>query len=227
MTASTPQKYGISHWAARPMAALFAFGYFAAATSVGVLLSLTPDEQSTGGLPGPESTSWPTQYPTVTTTTRTTRPTTPTTTPAVPPDYRAVTGSYQLKTVVPMGWTVSAGSVPTVQVANDPADARREIRFGGAPPETTGTTLSDRIGEAADKSTLPDYQKTAVQPSSFHGYPAMLWDFQFTKEGVRRQVSAFYWEAQNVEYVIYASTTPDDWPAVQAVVQTMKDRARP
>jgi hypothetical protein len=209
------------------LAALFSFGYLATATSVGVLLSLTPDEQSAGPTANSTFTAQPTRYPAIATTTRPQRTTTTTTTPAVPSGYRAVKGSFQLSTVVPADWTVAAGSVATVQVATDPSDARREIRFGGAPPEGAGTDLADRITKAADENTAPDYRKTSVEPSTFHGYPAMRWDFEFAKNGVRRQVSAFYWEAQNVEYVIYASTTPDDWTAVQAVVQTMKDSARP
>jgi len=227
MTASNPQKYGISRWAARPLAALFAFGYFATATSVGVLLSLAPDEQSTGPVPSTTFPAQSSQYPTITTTTTPPRTTTTTTTPAIPSGYRAVTGSSQLSTVIPENWTVTAGSVPTVQVATDPVDPRREIRFGGAPPEGAGTDLAGRITKAANESTATDYRKTSVEPSTFHGYPAMRWDYEYSKNGARRQVSAFYWEAQNVEYVIYASTSPDDWSVVQAVVQTMKDRARP
>lgn len=227
MTAANPHKYGIDRWGARPLAALFAFGYFTIAGSVGVLLSLTPDEQATGPTALPTYPAQPNQYPVLTTTTRTQRATTTTTTPSVPSGYREVTGSFQLSTVVPANWTVADGSVATVRIATDPSDPRREIRFGGAPPEGSGTDLEGRITKAAAENTAPDYRRTAVEPGTFHGYPSVRWDFEFSKNGVRRQVSAFYWEARNVEYVIYASTTPDDWSAVQAVVQTMKDRARP
>ena len=227
MPTSAPQKYGIGHWAAKPLASLFAAGYFVVATSVGVLLSLVPDEEGTPNSAGSAqvvtSTRATTYLPVPRTTTRPAA-----TTPTVPPGYREVSGSFQLSTVVPNTWTVVDGSVSTTRVATDPADARREIRFGGAPPEGgSGTTLADRIGKAADENTLPGYRKTSLEPTTFNSHPAMLWEFEFTRNSVPRKVSAFYWEAQNVEYVIYASTTPDDWATMRAIVQTMKDRARP
>ena len=223
-----PQKYGISQWSARPMAALFASGYFAAATAVGILLSTASGEPDAPPTATSSTRGEPTWTPTFTTTRPTPRPTTTTAAAAVPSGYRTATGPSELKTVLPATWTVSQGSVSTIQVATDPADERHEIRFGGAPPEQPGTTLSGRISTASEESTATDYRKLLLNPGSFHGFPSVQWDYQFTdKNGVRRQVSAFYWEARNVEYVIYGSSTPEDWPTFQSVLQTMKDRTTP
>ena len=213
MAQPNPQKYGRS---SIPLALFFATGYFLAAAAGGTALT------------GPDGERLPTLSMS-TDSARTTAPPPRTTAPTstTPNGFREVTGPHLLRTVLPNRWQVTPGAVPTTLVATDPDDPRHEVRFGGAPVSDPSTDLPSRIRLAAANTKVEGYRRTAVESSRFHDYPAIRWDYEYLRDDEPRQVSAFYWEALDVEYVIYAASTPDDWPTMQALVQKMKEHTRP
>lgn len=229
MSAPNPQKYGITQWGARRMASVSAIAYFAVIVTTGTLLSIFhPTEDELGVTRSPDP-----LIPTATVAPTTVRTPTPvrTTTPSakrpVPVGYRKVSGANLFETVLPSSWQVTAGSVSTTQVGTDPADPRREVRFGGAPIEDNTTNLLGRITGAATNNPPNGYAESTLQSTAFHGYPAVRWEYDYVRNGVTRRVAAFYWEARGVDYVIYAATSPEDWAALRAVVRTMEEHAGP
>jgi hypothetical protein len=216
MAQPDPQKYRRSRPSAVPLALFFATGYFVAAVAGGTALS------------GPDGERLPTLSMS-TDGTRTAAPPARTTAPTstTPAGFREVTGPHLLKTVLPEKWRVRTGAVPTTLVATDPDDPRREVRFGGAPVSDPSTDLSSRIRRVAGNTKVEGYRRTAVESSRFHDYPAIRWDYEYLRDDEPRQVSTFYWEALDIEYVIYAASAPEEWTTVQVLVQTMKEHTRP
>ncbi|WP_051766318.1 hypothetical protein [Saccharothrix syringae] len=152
-------------------------------------------------------------------------PTPPTTDPAAaPPGFRTSRAPGGLVTVVPEGWPVRPGTVATTLVAADPADPRREVRFGGAPVTDPGRTLLERITAAAvEREREPGHARLGLGAAEVRGFPAVRWEFE--EAGARTAVA--YWETGGTEYVVYASGPAGDWPATGALLTTMVDAARP
>jgi hypothetical protein len=147
-----------------------------------------------------------------------------------PAGYRTVTGPAGTGTRIPAGWPVRAVREDTLEAA-DPATVQpsdRLVRYGGYP-----TTATDLLGERIAyeqgqfQRVYPTYQRQAMQQVRFHGYLAVLWEFEFDKQGVHRHVRALYWLAGGNEHLVYASSPAVDWPTMLPVYQQMVATATP
>lgn len=143
-------------------------------------------------------------------------------------DYQSVSGPLGLTTVVPAGWTLdpTIGSDLFSQVDN-PADASQFVRYG-ANPAPAGNLLSVvRSAAHTNPKISAGYRELRLVPVSFHGGPAVDWEFDFEKDGVLRHVYARYWESQGSEYFVYVSGPHGDWTELQPVFAAMAGAALP
>lgn len=156
-----------------------------------------------------------------------TPPATTTTVPDHPlTDYRTVTGPAGVYVAIPTDWTVSPGAVPSNLQANSPT-ADQLIRFGGS--ESTTMSLLDTVASnETDNPNIADgYQRIQLAPVSTLPVEAVDWEFTFVKDGVTRHSYGRYWRRDGIDYVVYASTAADLWPAMTEIVEVMVDTAGP
>lgn len=147
-----------------------------------------------------------------------------------PAEYRTVTGPAGTGTQIPADWPVHAIREDTLEAA-DPATVKpsdRFVRYGGYP-----TTVTDLLGEriayeqGTFTDTYPTYQRLAMRPASHSAYPAVLWEFEFNKDGVQRHAHALYWLAAGSEHFVYASSSAAAWPTMRPVFDQMVETATP
>ena len=138
-----------------------------------------------------------------------------------------VNGPRGLVTAIPAGWAPKPlGSGENVQ-ATDPADAGRFVRFGAmAAPK--GDLLAQHARTEKNNSNIRDgYQRITLKSTTFHGAPAVEWEFEFTKDGQRRHVHALYWRTGGSEFTLYASATAAGWSSMAPVFASMQSNAKP
>lgn len=152
---------------------------------------------------------------------------TPTSTvpPIVPSGYQQVTGPPAIKTVVPVGWSITAGPATDVFTASDAANATKKLRYG-----RTQALSSDIVGLHLDYENQfaahkPDYQRVKFLSTTFRGMAAVEWEFEYDTEGSseaeRRHVSILYWLDNGYEYFIYASAPAAQWATMAPIFATM------
>jgi hypothetical protein len=140
--------------------------------------------------------------------------------------WRGVTGAYNLSTEIPAAWTPMPRSDSAFQ-AGDPLDGGRFVRYGAA-PVAGGNVIQRREQEERENPNIQDgYQRLALQPTAHLDAPAVLWEFEFNKDGLRRHVRAMFWEVDGVEYFVYASTTATEWEDTAPIFEHMVDTAAP
>ncbi|MGM1061790.1 hypothetical protein [Saccharothrix sp. Mg75] len=146
----------------------------------------------------------------------------------VPPGFRAINAPGGLSTVVPASWPASTGTAVTTLVAADPADARREVRLGGAPVTDPAKTLPARITEAAvDREREAGHSRIVLSETSTRGFPAVRWEFEEGSDRGPKRVAAIFWEVGGVEYVLYSAGPPDEWGTTRELLDTMIRHATP
>ncbi|WP_199439275.1 hypothetical protein [Umezawaea beigongshangensis] len=113
-------------------------------------------------------------------------------------------------------------------MATDPAVPEREIRFGGAPPEGAPALLA-RIEDAhaGHSANSSGYELATLRETYFHGTPAVEWEYRFSSSSGPRRVIALYWVRSGIEYIVYASSTPQDWPEMRDVFDVVTAHATP
>ena len=215
-----------NRWGAFPVALCAAVAYAVVGGAAGVLaLRAATPTTAAGAPPLPVVTAPPSAAQT--TAAPTTAPPSSAPTP-VPPGFRAVSAPGGLSTVVPASWPTSTGTAVTTLVAVDPADARREVRLGGAPVTDPAKTLPARITEAAvDREREAGHSRIALSEISTRGFPAVRWEFEEGSDRGPKRVAATFWEVGGVEYVLYAAGPPDEWATTRELLDVMIRHATP
>lgn len=186
-------------------------------TTPGTATSTTVIETPEPILPGlPTSPEW------------TPPPVTTTTTPpaAEPVGYRTVTGPAGVYVSIPADWTVKQGAVPSNQQADSPTGDRL-IRFGGS--ESTSLPLLDTVAsnETDNPNIVHGYQRLELSPVTTLPVEAVDWEFLWVKDGTTRHGYGRYWRTNGIDYVVYASTTADQWYTMTEIVDVMVRSAGP
>jgi len=180
--------------------------------------------------------------PVGTATARVITPPTPSTTPPAPPapdapsssapapqiQYVRVAGPGGMRTVVPVGWPTrrSTTGVGSIQ-ADDPHDAGRYLRFGSAPAPRGTVYDSHRDHERTFAKSRTDFERLRLESTTFHGEPAVTWEFEHDSADGRRHVSSLSWRKYGREYFVYASSAPTRWAQTKPIFDTMIANAKP
>ncbi|WP_157368079.1 hypothetical protein [Alloactinosynnema sp. L-07] len=168
-------------------------------------------------LPSPGSATR--QPPTRTTTTTTTRA-------GIPAGFTTVNGPGGMTTVIPAGWSPMIGSGPGSVEATDPADATRNLRYGGSPHDSVDI-LTSHVEFAETLEKRPGHQRLRLDRVIFHGTDAVDWEFRVDGDDGTRHVRSLYWRQDGYEYFVYAGSAEERWPETQAILDTMIDNATP
>jgi hypothetical protein len=126
-----------------------------------------------------------------------------------------------MTTVVPGDWAViTCASGNGCEQSNDPTDPQRFLRFGGSPSpaQPLAETQADYERQFAKR---PGYRQLRLQPSDYHGHPAVEWEFELTISGVRKHIRVMYWRAAGNDNFVYASSTTDRWSQTLPIYQAM------
>lgn len=214
--------------ATRRLAFTLAGSYLAVAGGLGTLLLLTtnkaPHRPQEAAQPAPVVIV--TEPPTTSTTTWTTRSSTTTTTTSE--SVQKVAGQAGMSTAIPPGWSVhTCQSGNGCEQSDDPTDSGRFLRFGGSPSPAGDLTSVQAKYEQDFGRNRTGYQRFTLQPGSFHGYPSVEWEFEWTSSGVRRHVHVLYWRAGGADNFVYASSTVDGWATTSGIYDDMVTYATP
>lgn len=217
-----------------------ATAYLVVAVLLGTVLLGTVGRSRNSGhptaLPGPPASTTPPAPDTSTppvpdTTSPSPPPTTQTPVPSgpgpIPPGYRQIVGPSGLSTVVPAGWLAPRLINQGQYQVDDPSDhgpdnAGRFVRYGAA-----AASGSDMLGyhvlyEQQDFAPHHSgYYRVGLFSTSYHGWPAVDWEFTWIKDGVPRHVHILYWQADGTEFNVYASSPQARWDETAAIYDVM------
>ncbi|HSV64457.1 MAG TPA: hypothetical protein VLJ59_00935 [Mycobacteriales bacterium] len=226
-----------------PLGLSLAATYLVVSALVGVALLSTSNRSSGAGLaeqpvPAPATYSavpttgpaTPSQ-PSTSSPTDTLGPTTPVESQP-PPGYRQVFGPLGLSTYLPSGWLDPVETSPGVIQVGDPGDngpdnSGRFLRYGGT-ATASADMLSDHVRyEREFTTTHPGFHRVRLEPTTHHGLPAVDWEFEWVKNGVRRHVHSLYWRNGGNEYFVYASARAQRWNQTTGIYAVMVDGATP
>jgi hypothetical protein len=192
-------------------------------TPIAVARSATPT-MSPQPSDNPGRTSIATTEPT------TTQPTTPPTSftqGEVPDGYMSETGPAGIQVNIPSGWTVT-DPFASEDEADDPDGSGSLIRYGGNPSGAMSLLAAVTSDEAGNTSVKNGYQQLQLaEVASTTGDDTVVWEFLFDKNGVQRHVVSWFWRAEGYDYIVYASSTAANWPAMQPVLTVLEQTASP
>lgn len=151
----------------------------------------------------------------------------PSSAPAPDIRYVRVTGPGAMRTVIPAGWTTRPSTGPGAIQATDPRDAGRYLRFGSAPAPRGTVYESHRDYERTFASGKTDFTRLRLESTTFHGEPAVTWEFEHASAEGRRHVSSLYWRKFGREYFVYASSGPARWTETKVIFDMMIANAKP
>ncbi|WP_328616538.1 hypothetical protein OHS18_08390 [Amycolatopsis sp. NBC_00355] len=152
---------------------------------------------------------------------------TPTTAAEAPATLVRVSGPEGLETVIPAGWPTKTLPEPGSVQASDPADSRRILKFGGAPPSDGSDIVTYHERYERQIARRAGYTRHRLRSTTLRGAEAVDWEFAWDAPEGRRHVRAFYWRSNGIEYYVYAHGPEPSWPETAEVVQRMLDDATP
>ena len=146
---------------------------------------------------------------------------------ALPDSLERVNGPAGLQTVLPRGWPTKTLPEPGSEQATDPADSRRIVKFGGAPPAdgTDIMTYHQRYEQQIAKRG--GYVLIGLRPTTLRGHEAVDWEFAWDAPEGRHHVRAVYWRSDGIEYYVYVHGPEETWPDTASLAQRMLDESTP
>ncbi|MFI9450088.1 hypothetical protein [Amycolatopsis sp. NPDC052450] len=148
-------------------------------------------------------------------------------TESLPLSMERVNGPAGLETVIPRGWPTKTLSEPGSEQATDPADDRRIIKFGGAPPSGSTNILDYHLDYERKVAKRPGYVLHALTPTSVRDHDAVDWRFEWNAPEGRRHVRVVYWRTGGIEYFVYAHGPAASLPETALIVRAMVDQSAP
>ncbi|MDQ3406424.1 MAG: hypothetical protein M3548_24025 [Actinomycetota bacterium] len=203
--------------------------YAAVGAAVGAVLLIAPQPPDFGGaLVMPTYTYAPTPPPNAASSTDATIDPSPSKVALpVPEGYRRVAGPGGLVTTVPNDWVITRSTGPGAMQATDPTDPTRFVRYGGAAAPPVDLVLSHVDYEGRFAAGKTGFTRLSLGTTTYHGVPAVDWEFQHDGTTGRRHVHSMYWRVNGVEYFLYAASNTDRWADTEAVYHAMIDNASP
>lgn len=180
----------------------------------------------------PTHTKTTTPSPTTVTTHVTTQPPTHTTAPKptkpkAKSGYDHVTGPAGMGTVVPDGWAHARSTGPGADIAVDPANAQRYVKFGGSATSDSDILATHLMYEASYAARSDGYHRVSLLDSAFRGAEAVMWEFRFSGPGGTQHAKSLYWRIKGTEYFLLVSGPDRDWQRMSAIYNKMVDAATP
>lgn len=165
-------------------------------------------------------------------TTHVTAPQTHTTTPKpthapAKSGYEQATGPAGMRTVVPAGWAQARSTGPGADIAVDPGNAQRYVKFGGAATPDSDMLATHLMYEASYASRSDGYHRVSLLGATFHHTEAVVWEFRFAGPGGTQHAKSLYWRVRGTEYFVLVSGPERDWPRMSAIYQQMVNAAKP
>lgn len=111
--------------------------------------------------------------------------------------------------------------------ANNPADSRVVLKFGGAAPEYSSDIYSYHLDYERKIAKRPGYQLYGLSRANAHGHEAVEWEFEWRAPEGRRYVRSVYWRTAGIEYFVYAHAPADRWSEFAPVLGAMLENATP
>ncbi|MCG8920117.1 hypothetical protein L6E12_30535 [Actinokineospora sp. PR83] len=152
---------------------------------------------------------------------------TPTSATALPPDFEVVTGANGMTTAIPVGATLNTRADGTATDATTPDAPDRVLRFGGALQEPGDILTVHRAYAQQVAAQTADYREVELRETTYHGVPAVLWEYENTTSRGPRHSRSVYWRLNGVEYFLIASSTPSTWAETAAAFTVMVDNSTP
>jgi hypothetical protein len=216
-----------SHPSGRTSLALaLSAGYLVVAGAFGTILLTTGSKETGSATPVIQTTIEPAWETTTTTSAPPSRSRT-TTSSSAPAGYRRVLTQAGMTTMIPEGWpVVPCSSGNGCEQATDPVDTERFLRFGASPSpsaslESTQSTYERQFSQRSG------YRQIRFETGSYHGFPSVEWEFEWTSSGVRRHVRVMYWRADGNDNIAYASSTANRWDQTLPLYQNMISYSTP
>lgn len=145
-----------------------------------------------------------------------------------PPSSSAspVSGPGGIATVLPAGWTAQPKDQYTAE-AHDPADNSRFVRYGVSAPSTASIMAVHTAGEKDFIRRYPSYRRLRLEETPVRGHDGLVWEFEYTAAEGQRHVRVHYWRVSGTEYLVYASSKAEQWPATEPILTAMLDQSTP
>ncbi|TDP97729.1 hypothetical protein [Labedaea rhizosphaerae] len=141
--------------------------------------------------------------------------------------YDHVTGPAGLRTVVPDGWAQARSTGPGAEIAVDPSNSQRYVKYGGSAIDGSDMLATHLMYEASYAARSDGYHRVALLDATFREADAVVWEFRFTGPGGTQHAKSLYWRVKGVEYFVLVSGPERDWSRMSAVYDQMVAAARP
>ena len=195
---------------------------------IGVALASRQDDpppETAGGAPAAESSSSTTPATTARAPATTAAPAPATTRPAAPPASTANTTTYTdpqtgFTIAKPADWSIRTDG--TLTDFRDPATGAYlrvdHVQPPGPSPE--GAWYEYEPTFAAENA---GYERIRIEPTTYSGYRAALWEFTYTAGGATLRVANLGFITPRYGFALYFQTRAGDWDRMQPVLQAFKD----
>ena len=141
--------------------------------------------------------------------------------------YDHVTGPSGMRTVVPDGWAQARSTGPGADIAVDPANAQRYVKFGGSAITDADILATHLMYEASYAARSDGYHRVSLLDATFHKDEAVVWEFRVDGPGGTQHAKSLYWRVKGVEYFVLVSGPENDWPRMSAIYNQMVASAKP
>ena len=111
--------------------------------------------------------------------------------------------------------------------------ARSPTSATPTPAPTCGSTTSRRPGPSAEGAWFEleksfsteneNYQRIRIEPTTYNGYRAAIWEFTYTSGGAQLHVVDLGFITPRYGFALYFQTRAADWDRMQPVFQAFKD----
>jgi hypothetical protein len=147
--------------------------------------------------------------------------------PPAKPGYKQVTGPAGMRTVIPGGWDQARSTGPGADIAVDPANTQRYVKFGGSATSDSDMLATHLMYEASYASRSDGYHRVSLLGATFHNVEAAVWEFRFAGPGGTQHAKSLYWRSKGTEYFILVSGPERDWARMSGIYNQMVAHAKP
>jgi len=141
--------------------------------------------------------------------------------PAPPPNTVTYTDPQTGFTIArPVDWTVRTdGTLTDFRDPESGAYLRVDhISPPGPSPEGAWYELEESFAAANE-----NYQRIRIEPTTYSGYRAAIWEFTYTSGGAQLRVANLGFITPGYGFALYVQTRAQDWDRLQPTFQALKD----
>ena len=151
----------------------------------------------------------------------TTRPSSGGTTPAATGDRVTYTDPQTGFTIAhPRGWSIRTDGTLTDFRDPDTNAYLRVDHISPPGPSAEGAWFELEKSFAAENA---NYERIRIEPTTYSGYRAAIWEFTYTSGGAQLHVANLGFITPRYGFALYFQTREADWERMQPVLQAFKD----